>query len=114
VRIPNQQVVQYTTFGRDPFIPFSRKIDEGVPAVENLVLVGVLYDQTDRIALFEDELFKEKSYSMRESDPVSNGTLWRITPGSAVFLITELGITRAYTLEMRDVSPTKVQSKRGT
>ncbi len=114
VQLPRQHVVQYTTFGRDPFVPYSRKIDEGVPAVENIVLVGVLYDQTDRIALFEDELFKEKSYTMRESDQVSNGTLWRITPGSAVFLITELGITRAYTLELRDVSPTKVQSKRGT
>ncbi|MBD3243462.1 MAG: SH3 domain-containing protein, partial [Chitinivibrionales bacterium] len=110
---PLPNVVQYTTYGRDPFVPYSRKIDEGFPSVENLRLVGILYDRTDRIALLQDELFEDKSYAMREQDQVSNGTVWRINPTNVIFLITELGISRTYTLELPSVSPTSVQEKRG-
>jgi len=103
--------IRYASYGRDPFMPYSRKIDEGLPSPENLILVGILYDRNDRIALLQDELFKEKSYALREHDPVSHGTLWRITPTSAIFLITELGISRTYTLELKNVSPTKEQRR---
>lgn len=109
--LPN--VVRYNTYGRDPFVPYSRKIDEGLPGVENLRLVGILYDRTDRIALLQDELFEDKAYAMREQDQISNGTVWRINPTNVIFLITELGISRTYTLELPSVSPTTVQEKRG-
>ncbi len=110
---PLPNVVQYTTYGRDPFVPYSRKIDEGLPSVENLRLVGILYDRTDRIALLQDELFEDKAYAMREQDQINNGTVWRINPTNVIFLITELGISRTYTLELPSVSPTTVQEKRG-
>lgn len=110
---PLPNLVRYNTYGRDPFIPHSRKIDDGYPNVENLRLVGILYDRSDRIALLQDDLFQDKSYTMREQDQVSSGTVWRINPTNVIFLITELGISRTYTLELPNVSPTKVQARRG-
>lgn len=110
---PAARLVQYTNLGRDPFVPYSRKIDEGLPTVDNLQLVGILYDQSDRIALLQDEMFLEKSYALREHEAVSGGTVWRITANSVIFLVTELGISRTITLELPAVSPTTVQSKRG-
>jgi len=108
-----QQVVHYTTFGRDPFMPHIRRRDSGHPNVEDLDLVGILFDRSDRIALLQDQLFKDKSYALREHDPVSYGTVWRINPDNVVFLITEMGISRTYTLELGEVSPTKVNATRG-
>ena len=63
-------------------------------------LVGVLYDQVDRIGLFEDKQDKTKAYALRENDPVQNGYVLRVQPDKVLFLINELGISRTYALKL--------------
>jgi len=93
--------VVYRKFGRDPFVPFQWEHDFGVPGLENLVLVGILHDENDKIALLENKSDPSKAYVMRERDPVKNGTIWRINPDNVMFLITEYGISRTYTLQLK-------------
>jgi hypothetical protein len=96
--IKTKKVIEYHEYGRDPFLPLSRTDESPVPYVENLKLMGILYDETDRIALFEDP--SGKAYAMRENDPVKNGYLFRIQPDKALFIINELGISRTYALKL--------------
>jgi SH3-like domain-containing protein len=110
---PLSELVRYTSYGRDPFLPLERNAGDAYANIENLELVGVLYDRADRIVLLQDEMFREKSYALREREPVSHGTVWRINPTSVIFLITEMGISRTYTLELKEPSPTTVQPRRG-
>jgi hypothetical protein len=110
---PLSELVRYTSYGRDPFLPLERDAADAYPNIENLELVGVLYDRADRIVLLQDEMFRDKSYALREHEPVSHGTVWRINPTSVIFLLTEMGISRTYTLELKEPSPTTVQQRRG-
>jgi hypothetical protein len=93
-----KKLVEYHVYGRDPFLPLSRDADSPVPEVEDLRLVGILYDAGDRIALFEDG--RSKAYALRENDPVQNGYLLRVQPDKVLFLINELGISRTYALKL--------------
>ena len=77
----------------------------GLPLVENLTLVGILYDDAERLALCEDRLNGNQPFSFRELDPVDKGKVLKIYQDKVVFLITEFGISRSYTLEI--VRPTK-------
>jgi hypothetical protein len=60
-----------------------------------------LLDSQDRVALFEDKVDKSKAYALRVQDPVEHGRLYQITREKAVFLLTEMGISRSYTLELK-------------
>ena len=93
-------LVEYHVYGRDPFLPLSRDKESPVPDVEDLTLVGILYDQADRIALFEDKQDKTRAYALRENDPVQNGYVLRVQPDKVLFLINELGISRTYALKL--------------
>jgi uncharacterized protein YgiM (DUF1202 family) len=94
------QLVEYHVYGRDPFLPLSRDKESPVPDVEDLNLVGILYDQADRIGLFEDKQDKTRAYALRENDPVQNGYVLRVQPDKVLFLINELGISRTYALKL--------------
>lgn len=89
-------------FGRDPFLPISNDEEGPVPNVENLTLVGILYDQADRIALFESSKANanSKAYALRENDPVRNGYILRIQPDKVLFLLNDLGISRTYAMKL--------------
>jgi hypothetical protein len=93
--------VTYRVFGRDPFIPYFRDDTGPYPDANNLTLVGILSDETDRIALLENKTDGDYSYALRERDPVLNGSVWRIEPKKVTFLITEYGISRTHTLRLR-------------
>jgi uncharacterized protein YgiM (DUF1202 family) len=97
---PRRTLVEYHVYGRDPFLPLSHDQETPVPNVEDLTLVGILYDQVDRIALFEDTHDKSLAYALRENDPVQNGYLLRVQPDKVLFLINELGISRTYALKL--------------
>jgi hypothetical protein len=94
------KTVVYHVYGRDPFLPLSRDTDSPVPAVENLNVVGILYDQVDRIGLFEDKQDKTRAYALRENDPVKNGYVLRVQPDKVLFLLNEFGISRTYALKL--------------
>ena len=74
--------------------------DNGRPFVENLNLVGVLLDNKDKIALAEDIKNGRRAFALRENDPVEHGKLLKIYRDRAVFLITEYGISRSYTIRL--------------
>jgi hypothetical protein len=93
-------MIQYDEYGRDPFLPLSQDEDGSLPGIENLKLVGILYDASDRIALFEDSRNKSKTYTLREKDMVRNGILSRIRPDRIMFSISELGISRTYWMKL--------------
>jgi hypothetical protein len=99
-RYHGPKLVEYHVYGRDPFLPLSRDRDSPVPYVEDLDLVGILYDQVDRIGLFEDKQDKTRAYALRENDPVQNGSVLRVQPDKVLFLINELGISRTYALKL--------------
>jgi uncharacterized protein YgiM (DUF1202 family) len=92
--------VEYHVYGRDPFLPLSGDEENKVRNVEDLALVGILYDQADRIALFETHKGREKAIALRENDPVQNGYVLRIQPDKVLFLLNELGISRTYALKL--------------
>jgi hypothetical protein len=94
------RLVEYHVFGRDPFLPLSRDPNSPIPNVEDLNLVGILYDQADRIGLLEDKQDKSRAYALRENDPVQNGYVLRVQPDKVLFLINELGISRTYALKL--------------
>jgi uncharacterized protein YgiM (DUF1202 family) len=98
----SRKLVEYHVFGRDPFLPISNDEEGPVPNVENLTLVGILYDQADRIALFESSKASanSKAYALRENDPVRNGYVLRIQPDKVLFLLNELGISRTYAMKL--------------
>jgi uncharacterized protein YgiM (DUF1202 family) len=92
--------VEYHVYGRDPFLSLSGDEENKVRNVEDLALVGILYDQADRIALFETQKGREKAIALRENDPVQNGYVLRIQPDKVLFLLNELGISRTYALKL--------------
>jgi hypothetical protein len=94
------KLVEYHVFGRDPFMPLSSNPDSAVPNVEDMNLVGILYDQTDRIGLVENRNNKARSFALRENDPVPGGYVLRIQPDKMLFLINEMGISRTYALKL--------------
>ncbi len=99
-RYSGPKTVVYHVYGRDPFLPLSHDIDSPVPMVENLNVVGILYDQVDRIGLFEDKQDKTRAYALRENDPVQNGYVLRVQPDKVLFLLNEYGISRTYALKL--------------
>lgn len=111
-----RRVIRYRGTGRDPFkpvIPNSVSLT-GLPFVENLKLVGVLFDDADKIALCEDAGNSGRPFAFREHDRVEKGKVLRIYRDKVVFLITEYGISRSFTLHLSQetASTSKEESKK--
>jgi len=98
---PDGDMVRYKVFGRDPFVPLMRESGiTGLPKVENLRLVGVLEDSRERIALLEDFTDKNRAFAMRADDMVEYGRVLRIHRDRVVFLMSDFGVARSYTLRI--------------
>lgn len=100
---PKRKIVAYkTTSYRDPFEPLiggpGGQLGSGLPALENLALVGVLQDIDGDRALLEDA--EGNGYIMMARDRVKNGYLVSVTDTKAIFQITEYGWTRTVALEL--------------
>jgi hypothetical protein len=105
-QVKSSKGIRYRGGGRDPFAPIipSSVSAKGLPFPEHLRLVGVLFDDADRIALCEDIQNDNKPYALREHDPVEKGKILKIYQDKVVFLITEFGISRSFTLQLSKVS----------
>ncbi len=101
-----KNVIRYHRKGRDPFLPYISSVesDLGLPFVENLRLVGILYDNRDRIGLLEDKKNNNRPFTLREEDRVEKGKVLKIYRDRVVFLITEYGISRSVILRLTDTS----------
>jgi hypothetical protein len=103
--MPQRTIVEYEPGGdRDPFKSLigqgnSKAAIGKLPAVENLILVGVLEEDEGNQALFEDA--EGNGYILKPSDPVRNGYLASIQKDKAVFQITEYGWTRTVALNLK-------------
>ncbi len=94
--------VRYVRSGRDPFLPLIvDTIDDSQGAnVEHLRLVGILIDNAEQIALLEDLKNDRKPFALRENDRVNRGKVLKIYKDKVVFLLTEFGISRSYTIRL--------------
>jgi hypothetical protein len=106
--------IRYTGGGRDPFEPIvpSSISASGLPFAEHLRLVGVLFDDVDRIALCEDMQNDNRPFALREHDSIEKGKVLKIYQDKVVFLITEFGISRSFTLELSKVTDEQEVSKK--
>lgn len=100
---PKRKLVAYSTSKyRDPFEPLvggpGGQLGQGLPALENLSLVGVLVNEDGHRALLEDA--EGNGYIMQPKDRVRNGYLVSVTDDKAIFQITEYGWTRTVALEL--------------
>ena len=94
--------VRYVRSGRDPFLPLivDTTDDSQGANVEHLRLVGVLIDNAEQIALLEDLKNDRKPFALRENDKVNRGKVLKIYKDKVVFLLTEFGISRSYTIRL--------------
>lgn len=101
-----KNLIRYNRSGRDPFLPYFSSVesDLGLPFLENLHLVGILFDDNDRIALLEDKKNQNRPFAMREEDRIENGKVLKIYKDKVVFLITEFGISRSVILRLTNTS----------
>lgn len=98
------RMIRYRRFGRDPFVPLDiirvADGDSALPDAEDLVLVGIVYDDKERIALLEDTENQNKAYALMEGDRVRRGSLFRIMRKRVIFLLSEEGISYTHDLEL--------------
>lgn len=98
-------IKKYRAFGRDPFLPLD-KCDfllPDLPNVEEANLVGIIYDNMDRIALIETNgKSGVESHTLRENSTIFNGRVLKINEEEVVFLISEAMYSRKYVLKMKD------------
>ncbi len=99
-----RQMIRYRRYGRDPFVPLDivrvTGSDSALADAENLMLVGIVYDDEERIALLEDTENDGKAYALMEGDRVRRGSLFRIMRKRVIFLLNEDGISYTHDLEL--------------
>ncbi len=102
---PEEQMVPYRTFGRDPFIPLedSVLIEKGLPDVQNFDLVGLVYNEGgENLAVLQHMNEEAENYVLKENDKVAKGRVLKIKEDRVVFLITDMGMSRTYTIEIQE------------
>ncbi len=98
-RAPKQRY-SYSSFGRrDPFVPFEEPEIEGL-SIDEVQLVGIIWDSETPLAIFEDVRLRGVSYTLREGDEVVNGNVYKITKDEVVFLLTEFGVSRKFSMTL--------------
>lgn len=99
-------IKEYRAFGRDPFLPLDKCefLLPDLPNVEEANLVGIIYDNMDRIALIEVKGKKGEieSHTLRENSTIFNGRVLKIKEEEVVFLISEAMYSRKYVLKMKE------------
>ncbi len=96
-------IVKYRILGRDPYLPLNECdfLQSELLDVENSTLVGILYDEKDRIALLEDNNGEGEAYAFREKAHVKNGSVLKIKRNSVIFLLNEGDFSRTFTLRLK-------------
>ncbi len=97
---PVEEKIQYSTFGRrDPFIPVTGPDDSGIN-IDGIKLVGIIWDKTSPIAILEDVRNTGISYTLQVGDKILNGKVERITSTEIVFVLSEFGVQRQYSMTL--------------
>ena len=100
--------ITYNNYGRrDPYIPVDKGGMEAGLEIDQLQLVGIVWDPEDPFAILEHSMEEGVSYTLKHGDPVKNGRVSRITKDGVSFNITEYGVTRSYTLKLASVEEGK-------
>jgi hypothetical protein len=100
----NASPIVYKPRGRDPFLPLDEvPVDDmALPDVEKSALVGILFDNRERVALLEEKGGKGVAYALRERDPVKEGRVLKIRRESVVFILSDGGISHTFTLKLKN------------
>lgn len=107
-RVYRRETFVYPVENRtNPFLSLLDVEDVG-PQFENLDLVGVIYGGSyGSVATLIDRA-TEKRYRVRRGDVVGNARVVEIQPAAIVLQVTQFGVTRSETLQIR-----KEQEERG-
>jgi hypothetical protein len=94
--------IVYSSYGfRDPFIKVKGTGNDGIN-IDNLTLVGVVYESEKPMALLSDNKIRGQSYTLYEGDTVKNGKILKISKNSVLFLLQEYGVSRRYAMSLPD------------
>ncbi|MBD3322866.1 MAG: hypothetical protein GF350_17335 [Chitinivibrionales bacterium] len=104
------KLIEYHVYGRDPFLPLEETSGDSLADVHNVKLVGVLLDDTEKLALLEDIANPGRAFALRENDAVKNGRVLKIQSNSVIFLLSELGISRTFALKLNEEEHASIQS----
>lgn len=97
---PESKHFVYSSFGRrDPFVPVKLPEVEGI-SIDDVRLVGIIWNSKDPIAIFEDQKVPERNYSLRIGDAVMNGMVKKITQNGVVFTLNDFGVVRQYSMSL--------------
>ncbi len=101
IKVKLAEEVTYNSYGRrDPFVPVeSGHSDNGI-IIDQMKVVGIIWQGAAPIAVLEHTKESGVSYTVRQGDPVHNGRVTRITRDAVTFNITEYGISRSYSLKL--------------
>jgi hypothetical protein len=98
--IKDKPTIVYTTYGRrDPFVPLEQPEVDGI-SIDEVQLVGIIWDESSPLAIFEDVRKTGISYTLKPGDIIVHGFLESIKPHEVVFSLTEFGVTHKYVMEL--------------
>lgn len=93
--------VAYNSFGRrDPFIPVEQGIADNGIDIDQMKVVGIIWQAQEPMAVLEHNKESGVSFTVKQGDPVHNGRVSRITRDQVTFDISEYGISRSYSLKL--------------
>lgn len=105
---PVENRVAYNSYGRrDPFIPVEQGASENGIDIDQMKVVGIIWQAQEPMAVLEHNREAGISFTVKQGDPVHNGRVSRITRDQVTFDISEYGISRSYSLKL-------VSNKEGT
>jgi hypothetical protein len=100
--------IVYNSYGRrDPFIPVEQGLAENGIDIDQMKVVGIIWQAQEPLAVLEHNKESGVSFTVKQGDPVHNGRVSRITRDQVTFDISEYGISRSYSLKL-------VSNKEGT
>jgi hypothetical protein len=105
---PEEKRVTYNSYGRrDPFIPVDQSAADNGIDIDQMKVVGIIWQSSEPMAVLEHTHEANVSYTVKQGDPIHNGRVGKITREAVTFDISEYGISRSYSLKL-------VSSKEGT
>jgi multidrug efflux pump subunit AcrA (membrane-fusion protein) len=98
---PPETRVAYNSYGRrDPFIPVEQGIADNGIDIDQMKVVGIIWQAQEPMAVLEHNRESGVSFTVKQGDPVHNGRVSRITRDQVTFDISEYGISRSYSLKL--------------
>lgn len=105
---PAENRIAYNSYGRrDPFIPVEQGASENGIDIDQMKVVGIIWQAQEPMAVLEHNREAGVSFTVKQGDPVHNGRVSRITRDQVTFDLVEYGISRSYSLKL-------VSNKEGT